>query len=46
MVKDLRTGVVSGTPDEVLDGDLDEFMEASLAQRVNGGGPASIEDVD
>ncbi len=46
MVKDLRTGVVSGTPDEVLDGDLDEFMEASLAQRVNGGGPASVEDVD
>jgi len=46
MVKDLRTGVVSGTPDEVLDGDLDEFMEAALAQRVNGGGPAHVEDVD
>ena len=46
MVKDLRTGVVSGTPDEVLDGDLDEFMEAALAQRVNGGGPTHVEDVD
>ncbi|MCW2316845.1 peptide chain release factor 2 [Rhodoblastus acidophilus] len=46
MVKDLRTGVVSGTPDEVLDGDLDAFMEAALAQRVNGGGPDSVEDVD
>jgi peptide chain release factor 2 len=46
MVKDLRTGVVSGTPDEVLDGDLDEFMEAALAQRVEGGGPAHVEDVD
>ena len=45
MVKDLRTGVVSGTPDEVLDGDLDEFMEAALAQRVEGGGPAHVEDV-
>jgi peptide chain release factor 2 len=46
MVKDLRTGHVSGTPDDVLDGDLDDFMEASLAQRVNGGGPAHVEDVD
>jgi peptide chain release factor 2 len=46
MVKDLRTGYVSGTPDEVLDGDLDNFMEASLAQRVNGGGPDKVEDVD
>ena len=46
MVKDLRTGVVSGTPSDVLDGDLDEFMEASLAQRVNGGGPDQVDDVD
>jgi peptide chain release factor 2 len=30
----------------VLDGDLDNFMEASLAQRVNGGGPDKVEDVD
>ena len=46
MVKDLRTGVVSGTPDDVLDGDLDQFMEASLAQRIEGGGPTNVEDVD
>jgi peptide chain release factor 2 len=36
-VKDLRTGVESTTPSDVLDGDLDRFMEASLAQRITGG---------
>lgn len=36
MVKDLRTGVESGNPQSVLDGSLDAFMEAALAQRVNG----------
>ncbi len=46
LVKDLRTGVTSGTPDDVLDGDLDEFMEAALAQRIHGGGPEKVEDVD
>ncbi len=29
-IKDLRTGVETGNPDVVLDGDLDKFMEASL----------------
>ena len=46
LVKDLRTGHTSGTPSEVLDGELDDFMQASLAQRVYGGGPASVEDVE
>lgn len=46
LVKDLRTGITSGTPDEVLDGDLDDFMQAALAQRVHGGGPDKIDDVD
>jgi peptide chain release factor 2 len=46
LVKDLRTGHTSGTPDDVLDGELDSFMEASLAQRVHGGGPGEVEDVD
>jgi peptide chain release factor 2 len=46
LVKDLRTGVTSGTPSDVLDGDLDGFMEASLAQRVEGGGAANVEDVN
>lgn len=30
MVKDLRTNVESGNPDSILDGDLDEFIEAEL----------------
>ncbi|MCD7061107.1 peptide chain release factor 2 [Pelagibacterium xiamenense] len=34
LVKDLRTSVESTSPSDVLDGDLDAFMEASLAQRV------------
>ncbi len=34
LVKDLRTGVETGNPDAVLDGDLDAFMAASLAARV------------
>jgi peptide chain release factor 2 len=34
MVKDLRTGVESTQPADVLDGDLDQFMEAALALRV------------
>ncbi|MEO5805726.1 peptide chain release factor 2 [Devosia sp.] len=34
MVKDLRTDVESGQPALVLDGELDPFMEAALAQRV------------
>jgi peptide chain release factor 2 len=33
LVKDLRTGVETGNPDAVLDGDLDAFMAAALAQR-------------
>jgi peptide chain release factor 2 len=45
MVKDLRTGHVSGTPSEVLDGDLDEFMEASLAQKLSGR-TVAVEDVE
>jgi peptide chain release factor 2 len=35
-VKDLRTGIVNTSPDDVLDGDLDAFMAAALAQRVTG----------
>jgi peptide chain release factor 2 len=36
LVKDLRTGVETGNPSAVLDGDLDAFMAASLAARVGG----------
>ncbi len=34
LVKDLRTNIENTNPDAVLDGDLDEFMAASLAQRI------------
>jgi peptide chain release factor 2 len=46
MVKDLRTGVTSPTPSDVLDGDLDPFMAAVLAQRAFGGGPDEVADVE
>ncbi len=46
LVKDLRTGVESTAPSDVLNGDLDHFMEAALAQRVFGKQPAEIQDVD
>jgi peptide chain release factor 2 len=36
LVKDLRTGVENTSPQGVLDGDLDTFLEAALAQRVGG----------
>ena len=45
MVKDLRTGVESTNPPAVLDGDLDQFISAALAQRVNGAGE-KIADLD
>ena len=46
MVKDLRTGVLTTDPAKVLDGDLDPFMEASLAARVRGAATAVVEDID
>ncbi|MBI2715823.1 MAG: peptide chain release factor 2 [Rhizobiales bacterium] len=46
MVKDLRTGVSTSNTAGVLDGDLDEFMQAALAQKAFGGGPDSVEDVE
>lgn len=45
MVKDLRTGVESGQPDKVLDGDLDTFLNAALAARVHGTS-TEVEDID
>ena len=46
MVKDLRTGRQTSSTGAVLDGDLDEFMEAELARKTFGGGPESVEDVE
>jgi peptide chain release factor 2 len=45
LVKDLRTGVTSTAPLDVLDGDLDRFMAAALSQRVTGE-KVDVEDVD
>ncbi len=45
LVKDLRTGVTSPSPDDVLDGALDPFMAAALSQRVTGE-KVTVEDVD
>ncbi|HMI39682.1 MAG TPA: peptide chain release factor 2 [Sphingomicrobium sp.] len=45
LVKDLRTGVTSTAPLDVLDGDLDKFMAAALSQRVTGE-RVELEDVE
>ena len=44
-IKDLRTGVVSTNPGEVLDGALDPFMAAALSQKVTGE-KVTVEDDD
>jgi peptide chain release factor 2 len=46
LVKDLRTGVESRVPQDVLDGDLDAFMAAALAQEVGGKPKEKIEDLE
>ncbi len=43
MVKDLRTAVEKGNAQGVLDGDIDEFLEASLASRLDRGVAAGAE---
>jgi peptide chain release factor 2 len=45
MVKDLRTGVQTSDTVGVLDGDIDQFIEAALAQRMKGGG-AKVDDIE
>ena len=46
LVKDLRTGHTSTNPTAILDGDVDEFIQTSLAHRVYGGGDDVVEDID
>ncbi|MBL4892831.1 MAG: peptide chain release factor 2 [Rhizobiaceae bacterium] len=46
LVKDLRTGVESTSPDNVLDGDLNPFMEAALAHQVGGSDGVEVEDIE
>lgn len=45
LVKDLRTGVTSTAPGDVLDGELDAFMAAALSQKVTGE-KVDVSDVD
>jgi peptide chain release factor 2 len=46
LVKDLRTGVQSSSPSDVLDGDIDPFIEATLMHRIEGDAPAEVADLD
>ncbi len=46
MVKDLRTGVATSNTAAVLDGDIDQFTEAALAQKAFGMAPKHVEDVE
>ncbi len=46
MVKDLRTGVSTSNTAAVLDGDIDQFTEAALAQKAFGTAPQQVEDVE
>ena len=45
LVKDLRTGMTSSNPASVLDGNLDDFIQASLAHRIKGG-EETVEDLE
>jgi len=46
MVKDLRTGIESRLPQDVLDGDLDPFMAAALAAALGGKKTEAVEDLE
>jgi peptide chain release factor 2 len=46
LIKDLRTGFTSTNPASVLDGGLDDFIQASLAQRLKGIEGQVIEDIE
>jgi peptide chain release factor 2 len=46
LVKDLRTGAQSTAPDDVLDGDIDQFVEATLTHRLKGGSEVEVQDLD
>ena len=44
MVKDLRTGVETGNTGAVLDGDIDRFLAAALAHRIEGADAIKVEE--
>lgn len=45
MIKDLRTGVERTDASVVLDGDLDDYLHASLAQKISGS-DEELKDID
>jgi peptide chain release factor 2 len=45
LVKDLRTGHSTSNTAAVLDGDIEEFIQASLAHKIKGG-DENVEDID
>ncbi len=46
LVKDLRTGIETSDTAGVLDGEIDPFIAAALAQRVKGGEAVEVKDLD
>lgn len=46
LVKDLRTGVENTSPDNVLDGGLNKFMEAALVHQISGSDGSQVEDLE
>jgi peptide chain release factor 2 len=46
LVKDLRTGTQSTNPAAVLDGDIDPFIDAALAQRIHGAHGKPVADLE
>jgi peptide chain release factor 2 len=46
LVKDLRTGHTSTDPDSVLNGELDDFIQSSLAHRVFGKVEGEVGDIE
>ncbi len=46
LVKDLRTGHATSNTAAVLDGDIEDFIQASLAHRIRGGSEEAIEDIE
>jgi peptide chain release factor 2 len=46
LVKDLRTGHSTSNTGAVLDGDIDDFIQASLSHRIHGGGDAVVDDIE
>ncbi|MFP4538020.1 MAG: peptide chain release factor 2 [Dichotomicrobium sp.] len=46
LIKDLRTGLESTNPTEVLDGAITPFIEAALAQRVKGGAESAATEAE